>query len=59
MVVVAVLLVIISILPLLAAVEVAVGHQVVAPHAGVITEVFVQTGQQLDGGQPLLKVDPS
>jgi biotin carboxyl carrier protein len=34
-------------------------HQVVSPHAGVVSEVFVHVGQQLDGGQPLLKVDPT
>ena len=34
-------------------------HQVVSPTAGVVAEVFVQPGQQLDGGQPLVKVDPA
>ena len=34
-------------------------HQVQAPHAGTVAEIFVHAGQQLDGGQPLLKVDPS
>ncbi len=34
-------------------------HQVVSPLAGIVAEVFVQPGQQLDGGQPLVKVDPA
>ena len=34
-------------------------HQIVSPHGGVVAEVYVQPGQQLDGGQPLLKVDPT
>jgi biotin carboxyl carrier protein len=34
-------------------------HQVVSPHDGLVAEVYVQPGQQLDGGQPLLKVDPT
>jgi propionyl-CoA carboxylase alpha chain len=34
-------------------------HQIVSPHDGVVAEVYVQPGQQLDGGQPLLKVDPT
>ena len=33
-------------------------HQVVSPTAGIVSEVFVTAGQQLDGGQPLVKVDP-
>jgi acetyl/propionyl-CoA carboxylase alpha subunit len=34
-------------------------HQVVSPTTGTVAEVFVQAGQQLDHGQPLVKVDPS
>jgi biotin carboxyl carrier protein len=34
-------------------------HQVVSPTAGVVAEVFVAAGQQLDHGQPLVKVDPA
>ncbi|MEY4338152.1 MAG: hypothetical protein RLZ14_2 [Actinomycetota bacterium] len=34
-------------------------HQVVAPAAGTVAEVFVQAGQQLDHGQPLVRVDPA
>ena len=33
-------------------------HQIVAPHAGTV-EVFIIAGQQLDHGQPLVKVDAS
>ena len=33
-------------------------HPVTAPYAGVVSEVFVHAGQQLGGGQPLVKVDP-
>jgi biotin carboxyl carrier protein len=29
-------------------------HQVVAPRAGVVTEIHVSAGQQLDPGQPLV-----
>jgi len=34
-------------------------HQVTAPYDGVVSEIYVLVGQQLDGGQPLLKVDPA
>ena len=34
-------------------------HQITAPHAGTVSEVFVQPGQQLDGSQPLLNVEPT
>ena len=34
-------------------------HQVGSPFTGVVTEVFVHAGQQLDGGQPLVKVVPT
>jgi acetyl/propionyl-CoA carboxylase alpha subunit len=34
-------------------------HQVVSPSAGVVSEVYVSAGQQLDHGQPLVKVDPA
>jgi len=34
-------------------------HQVTSPHAGTVGEVFVQAGQQLDSGQPLVTVDPT
>jgi propionyl-CoA carboxylase alpha chain len=34
-------------------------HQVVAPAAGTVAEVFVQAGQQLDHGQLLVRVDPT
>ncbi len=33
-------------------------HQITSPHAGTVSDVYVQSGQQLDGGQPLLKVEP-
>jgi propionyl-CoA carboxylase alpha chain len=32
-------------------------HQVVAPAAGTVAEVFVSAGQQLDTGQPLLRLE--
>jgi len=31
-------------------------HQIVAPAAGVVTEVFVAERQQLDSGQPLIRI---
>ena len=34
-------------------------HQITSPHPGTVSEVFVQAGQQLDSGQPLVTVDPS
>ena len=34
-------------------------HRITSPHAGTVGEVYVRAGQQLDGGQPLLRVDPS
>ena len=34
-------------------------HQITSPHAGTVSEVFVQPGQQLDSGQPLVTVDPT
>jgi propionyl-CoA carboxylase alpha chain len=33
-------------------------HRITSPHAGIVGEVYVRPGQQLDGGQPLLRVDP-
>jgi propionyl-CoA carboxylase alpha chain len=33
-------------------------HQITAPAAGTVAEVFVTAGQQLDTGQPLLRVEP-
>jgi biotin carboxyl carrier protein len=32
-------------------------HTVVAPAAGTVAEVLVQPGQQLDGGQPLVRIE--
>jgi biotin carboxyl carrier protein len=32
-------------------------HQIVAPSAGTVAEVFVSAGQQLDTGQPLLRLE--
>ena len=34
-------------------------HQIVAPSAGTVAEVFVAAGQQLDTGQPLLRLESS
>jgi acetyl/propionyl-CoA carboxylase alpha subunit len=34
-------------------------HRITSPHAGTVGEIHVRAGQQLDGGQPLLRVDPA
>jgi len=32
-------------------------HQVVSPVAGVVAEVLVEAGQQVDSGQPLVRIE--
>jgi biotin carboxyl carrier protein len=34
-------------------------HHVVSPVAGLVAEVFVTTGQQVDSGQPLVRIETS
>lgn len=45
--------------PLLTMEAMKMEHQIVSPHPGIIGEVYIQPGQQLDSGQPLLTVDPA
>jgi biotin carboxyl carrier protein len=34
-------------------------HHVVSPVAGLVAEVFVTAGQQVDSGQPLVRIETS
>jgi biotin carboxyl carrier protein len=43
--------------PLLAMEAMKMEHQVVAPSAGTVAEIFVQVGQQLAHGQRLVQLD--
>jgi propionyl-CoA carboxylase alpha chain len=43
--------------PLLAMEAMKMEHQVVAPGAGTVAEIFVQVGQQLAHGQRLVQLD--
>ena len=45
--------------PLLVMEAMKMEHQITSPYAGIVSEVFVRPGQQLDGGQPLITVDPA
>jgi len=45
--------------PLLSMEAMKMEHQVVSPVAGVVAEVLVEAGQQVDSGQPLVRIESS